>query len=567
VVSKNENTGLKYKLFDLSGKELLPPEYSSLFSYAKEKLLLAEKGTQYGFIDITGKWLFEKTKSVYSLLGCKEGMIRCQVSLKYGYLNLKGEEVIVTKYDYATDFQSYGLAYVGKKDPAYPYTQRYGYIDKKGTEIVPLKFEYIGFFQSNGLAYAKDPETNRYGYLDKTGKWAIKPVYLEGKDFDDAGGAWVKMTDDKYHYINSTGKDIGMLTDKGTEYKSFGKDGFATYENTDQPYILLDKTGKTIKKIDDCDGIYSFSDGIAGFKSKSTGKYGFLDLNGNKIIPAEYDGFTGFVEGVSKVNKTIDGKTKYGYIDTKGNLLTPIVYENAQNFRDGWGLIKKDGNYFFVDRNGNLKDPPAKYDELSEFRSGYALGKLKGSDLTPPTFHYINTKLEIAFSISAWQAYLFWENVAVVSRDNKTYELMNKKGEVFKTLTGIETLNFCSEGMLVIRENGKWGYINDKGDVIVTPKYDTCTSFKYGFAKVRTGTKYGIIDKSGTMIIEPKYENILPGENSIFTYFDAGWGAMDKTGKIIIQPTLYTVTTFEKDRALAKMGKTFTILKSPLSKN
>jgi hypothetical protein len=493
-------------------------------------------------------------------------MIQYKVNNKYGFLDLKGNEVIISKYDYANYFETNGLAKVSKKKEGSSLTNIYGYIDKKGNEIIPIKYEVLSSF-NNGLVYAKDPESNRYGYLDKSGKWALNPVYLYAADFDDAGGAWVKLTDDKFHYINKTGKDIGTMVEKGNDYKTFGKDGLALYENTDQPYVLMDKTGKTIKKIDDCDGIYTFSDGIAGYKSKATGKYGFLDLNGNKIIPAEYDGFAAFVDGVSRVNKTVDGKTKYGYIDSKGNVILPVVYENAQNFRDGWGLIKKDGNYFFVDKNGNLKEPPGKYDELTEFKSGFALGKLKGSDITPHTFHYINTKLEIAFSISAWQAYLFWENVAVVSRDNQTYELMNKKGEVFNILLGIETLTFCTDGMLAIRESGKWGFINDKGDLIVRAKYDTCAAFKYGFAKVKMGTKYGIVDKSGTVIIEPKYDNILPGENGLFTYYDVGWGVMDKTGKIIIPPNLYTITTFEKDRALARLGKTFTILKSPLAKN
>jgi len=41
---------------------------------------------------------------------------------------------------------------------------------------------------------------------------------------------------------------------------------------------------------------------------------------------------------------------------------------------------------------------------------------------------------------------------------------------------------------------------------------------------------------------------------------------MDKTGKILIPAKLFTVTTFEKDRALARLGKSYTILKSPLVK-
>ena len=144
--------------------------------------------------------------------------------------------------------------------------------------------------------------------------------------------------------------------------------------------------------------------------------------------------------------------------------------------------------------------------------------------------------------------------------------MMNKKGNVYKTLTGIETLTFCTDGTLAIREKGKWGYITSKGDVFVKPKYDTCTSFKYGYGRVKLNSKWGIVDRSGTEIIPPKYDNILPGENGYFIFYSNGWGMMDKTGKVIIQPTYFTLTPFEKDRAMGRTGKTYTIIKSPLAK-
>ena len=229
-------------------------------------------------------------------------------------------------------------------------------------------------------------------------------------------------------------------------------------------------------------------------------------------------------------------------------------------------MIKNNGKYFFVDRNGNLKDPPRNYDVLTEFRSGFALGKINGTGDQPHTFYYINTQLKEAFSISSKQAYLFWEDVAVVSRDDKTYELINKKGEIFKTLNGIQTLKFCNDGILSIKENSKWGFINSKGENIVKATFDSTDSFKYGYGRIRSGTKWGIVDKSGTVIFDTKYENIYPGENGLFIFYEVGWGVMDKTGKILKEPVLNTLTTFEKDRALARLGKTITILKSPLAK-
>ena len=123
------------------------------------------------------------------------------------------------------------------------------------------------------------------------------------------------------------------------------------------------------------------------------------------------------------------------------------------------------------------------------------------------------------------------------------------------------------EDLARLYSNGKWGYINNRGDLVIATKYDSCDVFKHGFARVRTGSKWGIIDRTGTQILESKYEGIFPGENGIFIFYENGvWGVIDKTGKILAPPTFTSITSFENDRALARMGKTFTIIKSPLAK-
>lgn len=556
----------KYTLLDISGRQVLPDEYDAITTYTREKLIVVMKGDQLKFFNPGGTLLFEKAKNVYTITGCADGMIRCKVNDKYGFLDLKGNEVIVTRYDDANDFVG-GLAKVGKKSASSGSTLLYGFVDKKGTEVIPLIYPSanLGAYQV-GLIKAKDPETNRWGYYDKTGKWVLQPTYLEATNSDNYGGLWVKTTDGKYHYINKAGKEIGTVDSKASIYYFFGESGFAVYEDPERSYILMDKNAKAIKVIEDCDGIYAFVDDIAGFKCKSNGKYGFLDLNGNKITACDFDGFAGFSNDMARVDKKVDGKTKQGYIDKKGNIVLPVVYESVGNFIDGWGIIRKDSNYFFVDRNGSIKDPPRKYDELYDFKSGFARGIIKGKNNNPNTYYYINKDLKEELTISSKEAYSFWDDVAVIKRD-KEYELMNKKGEIVKSLGTIDVVKFSVEGLLAIRNNGKWGYINNRGDLVIATKYDSCDVFKHGFARVRMGNKWGIIDRTGTQIIESKYESIFPGENGIFIFYENGsWGVIDKTGKVIAPPTFSSITSFENDRALARTGKTFTILKSPLAK-
>jgi hypothetical protein len=555
----------KWGLMNITGKQILTSEYDAITTYSQEKLVQVTKADQLKFFDASGVLLFEKAKNVYTIISCNDGMIKCKVNDKYGYLDLKGNEIIVTRYDDANDFVN-GLAKVGKKSTASGSVILYGFIDKKEKEIVPIKYPSanLGLYQF-GLIKAKDPETNRFGYYDKTGKWVLQPVYLEATNSDYLGGLWVKMTDGKFHYINKAGKDFGTIDSKGSNYYFFGESGYAVYEDAENSYVLIDKTGNTVQIIEDCDAIYSFVNDIAGYKCKSKGKYGFLDLNGSKIIACDYDGFAAFSEGISKVDKKIDGKTKSGYIDIKGNIILPIAYETLGNFGNGWGIMKKDSNYFFVDRNGNLKDVPRRYEELYDFHSGFARGVIKGKNNNPNTYYFINKDLKEEFSFTGKEGYSFWDDVAVVKRD-KEFELMNKKGEVFKSLGNVDFMKFSVEGLLAVRENKKWGFMNNKGEVVIGLKYDSCDVFKYGYAKVKMGGKWGMIDRSGTQIIDAKYDNIFSGENGVFIFYEGNWGVIDKTGKILVQPILPSVTSFENDRALARKGKTFTIVKSPMLK-
>jgi hypothetical protein len=133
-------------------------------------------------------------------------------------------------------------------------------------------------------------------------------------------------------------------------------------------------------------------------------------------------------------------------------------------------------------------------------------------------------------------------------------------------LTGIEELKFSTDGMIAAKEKGKWGYIDNKGNWIISPKYDSCDQFKTGYGRVRNSGKWGIVDKTGQEIFETKYENIFAYDKGLFEFYSGGWGIMDITGKIIAPPIFYTLTNLERDRALARLGKTYTIIRSPLLK-
>ena len=560
IVKKDGLYGVK----DITGKDLLPIEYKVLYVYPEDKVAKVKKDDDYGFIDLNGNWLFKKSSAVYDLYSCNQGLILCKVNNKFGYLNLKGEEVIATQYDRAGDFDETGMAKVGYYNGNTNYITRYGYINKQGKVIIPIEYKNLSYFK-NGYAFAQDPTTNRYGYLDTKGNWLLKPIYIFTSSlFDNYGGTWVKMTDNKYHYIDKKGKDYGTLDESGSSPQSF-TDEYAVYSDETRPYTLIDSKGKTVKIIDDCKNIYSFSGGLAGYQSKENDLYGFVDMKGNKIGKAEYTGFNGFQNGFSRVIKKINGASKSGYIDTKGKIIIPFIYDVATSFEDGWAVVSKDSQFYFVDPSGNEKPTPRKYDKLVAFRSGFAMGTIEDSS-KKNTYYYINKNLKEAFSIEAKQGYNFQENIAVINRTG-VYELMDTKGNPYKELTDIEVVKFPKEGLLGVRKDKKWGFIDKTGKQVVPFLYEDCDSYVGNYAKIKQDDKWGIIDKTGKVIIAPKYDNIVPNEEGIFIYYqDSYYGIIDKNGKIISSPNYYPLTPFYKGVAIGKEKKSFVIIHSPLAK-
>lgn len=98
-------------------------------------------------------------------------------------------------------------------------------------------------------------------------------------------------------------------------------------------------------------------------------KYGYIDLNGNKVIEPIYDFATEFSEGFAVVSLYTDVEIKNQVIDPKGN----IIFENGDSispFINGYAAYMDTSTYQkgFIDTTGNIVIPPA-YAVVSDFNS------------------------------------------------------------------------------------------------------------------------------------------------------------------------------------------------------
>lgn len=93
----------------------------------------------------------------------------------------------------------------------------------------------------------------------------------------------------------------------------------------------------------------TFCDEIA--KITKNGKYGWINENGEVIIPCIYDFAFDFSEGMASVKKD----DKYGYIDKSGNVIIGFCYDFGGMFNDGMACVCKDGKWGWIDKEENKK--------------------------------------------------------------------------------------------------------------------------------------------------------------------------------------------------------------------
>lgn len=88
-----------------------------------------------------------------------------------------------------------------------------------------------------------------------------------------------------------------------------------------------------------------------GFKAvRIDGKWGFVNMSGEQVIPPEYDYVRSFHDGLAMVKRS----GKWGYIDWFGDVLIPIEFDEVTNFKDGYAFVKKDGKAGLMDMAGNV---------------------------------------------------------------------------------------------------------------------------------------------------------------------------------------------------------------------
>ena len=258
----------------------------------------------------------------------------------------------------------------------------------------------------------------------------------------------------------------------------------------------------------------SFKEGLK--KIILNGKWGYVDINYNIIINCKYEIANDFIEGLGVAFVFVDGK--YGLIDVKGNKVTAFIYDNifdldsssmslidnglmAVCINKKWGFINKHGKQVVDCIYDNIPDS----DKFYFFDRGRAIVVLNkkwgiidfnGKYVIPCDYDYII--LKHPFSIN--------DSIAAVCKNGK-WGFFNLIGEKIIDFY-FDDIKCFSECLTSVMIDDKWGYININGEYSIHSIFDSAENFKNGIAIVSIDNKYGIINKAGVIIIQLIYSKI-----------------------------------------------------------
>ncbi len=269
---------------------------------------------------------------------------------------------------------------------------------------------------------------------------------------------------------------------------------------------------------------------------------GFINYNGEMIIPADYTYVYNFSEDwacVEKDNKTI-------YIDKSNKVVLIPEVKNAMPFSEGYAVASKELKYGFINKKGKIVIPLI-YDYAKSFKNNVSWVKKDEKWLC------INKKNEILFSDNYKDVYDFNNDYAVVISKQGEKNLINKTNEkIIIPPDYIIYQDYVDDNNEILLKKEDLLFIyNLKTKEIIEKQY----SYQVFYDKSKQ--KYGLRDKNGIIVIEPLYDYLSRPDEKGFVlcglgeeWDDMKFGYLSPEGEILIPINFYQLDFFDDDMAV-----------------
>jgi hypothetical protein len=228
---------------------------------------------------------------------------------------------------------------------------KYGFINLKGVEIIPLEYESVGKINKKGLLVVKEAVNCN---MDEKGK-KISPckadkvidvngstVILPITKYPDAGKINYTVTDSMVHNCIVVRAYKNEERNKGAKFMLVRGEDFKVL--TPEPFDFVQAISK-----------HQF------FIVRQNGLWGTLDTTGKYLSRCQFKAILPPSEDYYLVQHE---SGKYGYLDTRGKVQVTPDYESLTNFKNGLAVASKGENQVGLINKFNAKILPFSFKEV-----------------------------------------------------------------------------------------------------------------------------------------------------------------------------------------------------------
>ncbi|WDV46327.1 WG repeat-containing protein [Clostridiaceae bacterium M8S5] len=324
-----------------------------------------------------------------------------------------------------------------------------------------------------------------------------------------------------------------------------------------------------IQKFADRNGLVPFA---LHNPEKKIEHYGFINnKDGGYILPTfdyiQFNKINFFENGLEPVKKG----GKYGYINIKGEKVIDHNFEEARVFQSGLAAVKKNGMWGYIDRKGNMVISPQFKDAIL-FIGGVDVAEVTTKDNKKALINKqgdILLQCDGLMSLSIGNIYTEKKDCIYFSatKNNKSALVKVEKGRMKQLTDYIYTTIYYDDGKFGYEKQSS-DYMHKRGTLDLEGKETKEEHNPNGlrYVKVSNGRFIvtnmdglcGIADENKKMIISPKFLHIDPFVSKYYAIVqtkDMRQGIIDREGNFIIKPDNLRIQRVENKEDFIIVGE------------
>lgn len=229
---------------------------------------------------------------------------------------------------------------------------------------------------------------------------------------------------------------------------------FAGVKNRDGETIISNEKYKYVGR---------FHEALALAQDKKTGKFGFIDIEGNEVVPCKWRSASNFSEYLAAVQ---NDNGKCGYVNDTGRLTIPCTWEEAWPFHDGLARVQENGKIGMINCWGDIAIP-CIWKAMSDVSEG-----LIGVMDNEGKCGFIDKTGNIVIPCQWRQVWIFKDGLAPVQDFNKRLGFIDQSGKLVIPCRW-KKVNYFVNGRAKVSDSkkflcfgDKWVYIDREGRIV-----------------------------------------------------------------------------------------------------